>query len=142
MSYNNIITALSNNITTVTINRPNKLNALNKETIEELHDAFKKADADKDTKVIILTGYGEKAFVAGADISEFANFNTKEGETLSAKGQELLFNVVISNYILFFALYIICIFVMLFTIGGNKRIGLSKFFTNDYLKRTIIKAIK
>lgn len=94
MSYNNIITALSNNITTITINRPSKLNALNKETIEELHDAFKTAEADKNTKVIIVTGSGEKAFVAGADISEFADFDTNEGEKLAAKGQEILFNFV------------------------------------------------
>lgn len=94
MSYNNITTALNNNITTITINRPSKLNALNKETIEELNDAFKVADARKGTKVIIITGSGEKAFVAGADISEFANFNTKEGKKLAAKGQELLFDFV------------------------------------------------
>ncbi|MEP5340112.1 MAG: enoyl-CoA hydratase-related protein [Algibacter sp.] len=94
MSYNNIITALTNNITTITINRPSKLNALNKETIEELHDAFKTADANKDSKVIIIVGHGEKAFVAGADISEFANFNPKEGKKLAAKGQELLFDFV------------------------------------------------
>ncbi|GAA4235501.1 enoyl-CoA hydratase-related protein [Postechiella marina] len=94
MSYNNIITALSNNITTITINRPSKLNALNKETIEELHHAFKTAETDKNTKVIIVTGSGEKAFVAGADISEFADFDTNEGEKLAAKGQDILFNFV------------------------------------------------
>ena len=94
MSYNNVLAAFNNSITTITINRPNKLNALNKETIEELHDAFKTADADKNTKVIIVTGSGEKAFVAGADISEFANFNDKEGKKLAAKGQKLLFNFV------------------------------------------------
>ena len=59
----------------VTINRPKKLNALNKETIGELHDAFKDLQKDKDVKSIILTGSGEKAFVAGADISEFADFD-------------------------------------------------------------------
>ncbi|MCL4164467.1 UNVERIFIED_CONTAM: hypothetical protein GTU68_020036 [Idotea baltica] len=94
MSYNNILTAVNNNITIITINRPSKLNALNKETIEELHNAFKAADADKNTKVIIVTGSGEKAFVAGADISEFANFNDKEGKKLAVKGQKLLFDFV------------------------------------------------
>ena len=94
MSYNNILSEENNGITTITINRPKKLNALNRETIEELHDAFSDADKDKNTKVIIVTGAGEKAFVAGADISEFANYNVKEGTQLAAKGQELLFNFV------------------------------------------------
>ena len=94
MSYNNILTEENNGITTITINRPKKLNALNQETIEELHEAFDDANNDADTKVIILTGSGEKAFVAGADISEFANFDVEEGTKLAAKGQELLFNFV------------------------------------------------
>lgn len=94
MSYNNILTDIRNGITTITINRPSKLNALNKVTIEELHDAFKIANQDKKTKAIIITGSGEKAFVAGADISEFSDFNTAEGSKLAAEGQELLFNYV------------------------------------------------
>jgi len=94
MSYNNIISKENNGIRTITINRPKKLNALNKETIKELHEAFDEADNDKKTKVIIVTGSGEKAFVAGADISEFADFDVKEGTRLAAKGQELLFNFV------------------------------------------------
>ena len=69
MNYENILTSIDNNITTITINRPTKLNALNKATIEELHHAFAAAAKDKQTKVIILTGTGEKAFVAGADIA-------------------------------------------------------------------------
>lgn len=94
MSYNNILSEYANSITTITINRPKKLNALNSETIKELHNAFDEADKDKDTKVIIVTGSGEKAFVAGADISEFAHFDEKNGEKLAAKGQELLFTFV------------------------------------------------
>lgn len=94
MSYNNIISEETNGITTITINRPKKLNALNRETIEELHEAFDDANTDKKTKVIILTGSGEKAFVAGADITEFADYNVDEGTRLAAKGQELLFNFV------------------------------------------------
>lgn len=93
MGYQNIIVD-TNTITTITINRPNKLNALNKKTIEELHKALKKAEKDKNVKVIVLTGSGEKAFVAGADISEFANFSVKEGGKLAAKGQELLFDFI------------------------------------------------
>lgn len=94
MTYENILSTTENGITIITINRPNKLNALNRNTIRELHDAFDKADNSKDTKVIITTGSGEKAFVAGADISEFADFSVKEGGKLAAKGQELLFDFV------------------------------------------------
>lgn len=94
MSYNNILTAFNNSITTITINRPTKLNALNKHTIEELHQAFKIADADSNTKAIIITGSGDKAFVAGADIGEFANFNDEEGKKLAASGHKLLFDFV------------------------------------------------
>ncbi|MAX69681.1 MAG: enoyl-CoA hydratase [Flavobacteriaceae bacterium] len=94
MSYENITSEFSNGITTITINRPKKLNALNKATIQELHDAFDEANNDADTKVIIVTGSGEKAFVAGADISEFADFNVEEGGNLAAKGQALLFDFV------------------------------------------------
>ena len=94
MSYQNILSNTLNGITTITINRPNKLNALNKVTIQELHDALKEANKSKDTKVIIITGSGEKAFVAGADISEFADFDVKNGEKLAAKGQELLFDFI------------------------------------------------
>jgi enoyl-CoA hydratase len=81
-------------ITTVLINRPTKLNALNKVTIEELHHAMKAANEDKDTKVIILTGSGEKAFVAGADIAEFAHFSVQEGMQLASEGQKLLFDYI------------------------------------------------
>ncbi|MFV9549585.1 enoyl-CoA hydratase/isomerase family protein [Algibacter sp. PT7-4] len=94
MSYNNIISEEKNGIATITVNRPKKLNALNRETIQELHNAFDAADKDKNTKVIIVTGSGEKAFVAGADISEFAHYNVNDGTRLAAKGQELLFNFV------------------------------------------------
>jgi len=92
--YNNILTSQDQGITIITINRPSKLNALNKETIQELHAACRVADLDADTKVIIITGSGEKAFVAGADISEFADFSVSEGGALAAKGQELLFDYI------------------------------------------------
>lgn len=94
MQFNNITSHTDNSITTITIDRPSKLNALNRETIQELHEAFKEADASANTKVIIITGSGEKAFVAGADISEFADFSEEEGANLAAKGQALLFNYV------------------------------------------------
>jgi enoyl-CoA hydratase len=94
MSYQNLITEFSSGITTITINRPKKLNALNRETIEELHTALSIAEEEAETKVIVITGSGEKAFVAGADISEFADFDVLQGAELAAKGQEILFDFV------------------------------------------------
>lgn len=94
MNFENILTSTENGITTITINRPSKLNALNKATIQELHQAFDNANKATETKVIIITGSGEKAFVAGADISEFANFSVENGGKLAAKGQEILFDFV------------------------------------------------
>ena len=94
MNYENILSNYADGITTITINRPKKLNALNKNSIQELHDAFDAAENDKNTKVVIVTGSGEKAFVAGADISEFADFDVKEGGKLAAQGQALLFDFV------------------------------------------------
>ena len=90
----NILIEKFDNIAVVTINRPTKLNALNKATIQELHEGFKILNEDNNIKAIIITGSGEKAFVAGADISEFANFSVKEGEKLAAEGQALLFDFV------------------------------------------------
>ncbi|MFT5860978.1 MAG: enoyl-CoA hydratase, partial [Flavobacteriaceae bacterium] len=89
--YNNLIVGTENGITTITINRPKQLNALNKETIGELHNALDAANEDSNVGVIILTGSGEKAFVAGADIKEFADFSIAEGGKLAANGQEVLF---------------------------------------------------
>ncbi len=94
MNYENILVSIENQIATVTINRPTKLNALNVATIQELHHAFNTLELDAETKVIILTGSGEKAFVAGADIAEFAHFSVEEGAHLAANGQELLFDFV------------------------------------------------
>ncbi|WP_373519730.1 enoyl-CoA hydratase/isomerase family protein [Pricia sp.] len=94
MNYSNIVVTENESIATITIDRPNKLNALNRDTIQELHKAFKRLESEKEINVIILTGSGEKAFVAGADISEFADFTEKEGGKLAAKGQKLLFDFV------------------------------------------------
>jgi enoyl-CoA hydratase len=93
MTYSNLITDIRNGIGYITINRPDKLNALNKSTIDELSHAMQAMDNDKSAGVIILTGSGEKAFVAGADISEFASFSVEEGKNLSRQGHEKLFNV-------------------------------------------------
>lgn len=94
MNYENLLISIEEKIATVTINRPTKLNALNKATIEDLHKAIKILGKNDDVRVIILTGSGEKAFVAGADISEFANYTVVEGAQLAAEGQELLFDYI------------------------------------------------
>ncbi len=78
MALENIILEHEKGIATIFINRPEKLNALNKATIQELHETLKMIDANEAVKVIIITGSGEKAFVAGADISEFAHFSDHE----------------------------------------------------------------
>lgn len=94
MNFENIIVSSENGIGQITINRPSKLNALNVATIQELHNAFKNLDENHDIKVILITGEGEKAFVAGADISEFAHFSVEEGAQLAAQGHEVLFNFI------------------------------------------------
>lgn len=94
MSYQNIIAEHEDHLGFITIDRPKKLNALNKATIEELHEAFVSLEEDKDIRAIIITGSGEKAFVAGADISEFADFDAQQGKELAAKGQKELFDMV------------------------------------------------
>jgi len=94
MSYENILVEQTGQIQQITINRPAQLNALNSQTIKELNAALTAADTDPATGVIILTGSGEKSFVAGADIKEFAHFSIEEGKTLAAKGQGLLFSFI------------------------------------------------
>lgn len=94
MTFENLLVNQEQGVATITINRPKKLNALNKDTIQELHEAFEQLDEQTAVKSIIVTGSGEKAFVAGADISEFADFNVEQGGLLAAKGQELLFDFV------------------------------------------------
>ena len=94
MSDTNILTAQNGHVLTITINRPKQLNALNKDTINELHHALIKADSDSNIGVVILTGSGDKAFVAGADIKEFASFDVENGKKLAAEGQSKLFNVI------------------------------------------------
>ncbi len=94
MSYINLLITSENHIATITINRPAKLNALNKVTILELHDALANLENDTAIQVIIITGSGEKAFVAGADIAEFAHFSISEGKQLATHGQDILFDFI------------------------------------------------
>ena len=94
MKYENILISIEERIATITINRPAKLNALNKATISDLSNAVSALGSDDNVRVIIITGTGEKAFVAGADISEFANYTVVEGAQLAAEGQEALFDFI------------------------------------------------
>lgn len=92
MNFNNILVEKKENIIYITINRPQNLNALNSETIAELSKAIDLVNEDQEIRAAILTGSGEKAFVAGADIKEFAAFNLEEGMHLAANGQAILFD--------------------------------------------------
>jgi enoyl-CoA hydratase len=97
MALENILTEIKNNVLIITINRPDKLNALNKQTIEELHELLVDAENDKSIRALIITGSGQKAFVAGADIAEFSNYSVEEGKQLSSLGHFKIFNF-IENY--------------------------------------------
>lgn len=88
--YENIIVGKEQGICTITINRENKLNALNIQTLQEIKDAVIDANTDSSIGGIILTGAGSKAFAAGADISEFVNFTPKQGNNMSADGHEVM----------------------------------------------------
>lgn len=85
----NILTEEKDGILYITINRPDKLNALNRKTIEEIESVFIYAEQLDSVRVIILTGAGDKAFVAGADISEFSSFSDEEAMNLSLYGQSV-----------------------------------------------------
>lgn len=92
--YNNILTDQQGQILKITINRPSQLNALNKETISELNAALSAANEDAGVGVVIITGSGEKSFVAGADIKEFAHFTIAQGGELAQSGQDKLFSFI------------------------------------------------
>lgn len=90
MEYTNIIFQVEKGIATVTFNRPQVLNALNSELLKEFSHALDKVAADEDVRVLILTGAGEKSFVAGADIKELATFNALQAKRFSESGHALL----------------------------------------------------
>jgi enoyl-CoA hydratase len=97
MTTEYILSEIKNGVLVITINRPDKLNSLNKQTIEELHETLVDAENQLEIKAIILTGAGQKAFVAGADIAEFANYTVEQGKQLSSIGHFKIFNF-IENY--------------------------------------------
>jgi len=90
MTYQNLLVESRDGVAFVTINRPEKLNALNDRTIEELDAAFAAIGADPQTRGVVLTGAGEKAFVAGADIGELATQSPVDGKARSLRGQRVL----------------------------------------------------
>lgn len=94
----NIKLQQSNFIATITVNRPEKLNALNKQTIQEISNVLDELVGDNQVRVIVITGSGDKAFVAGADISEFASFSIENGTKLSVEGHEKLFNKIENSH--------------------------------------------
>lgn len=93
MPYSTIHTSIENEIITITINRPDKLNALNQQVMTDLNSVIEDVYNNPEIKSAIITGAGTKAFVAGADISEFAGASVEEGKALAIKGQTIFFKI-------------------------------------------------
>lgn len=91
--YQTLLTSLDNGIFTVTINRPDKLNALNKDVMNDLEAVTKEIEDTETIKAVIITGAGQKGFVAGADISEFVGLSHGDGMDLARRGQEIFFGI-------------------------------------------------
>ncbi len=96
--YNTLITNSENGIFTITINRPDKLNALNKTVIEELSAAIDEVISNSEIRSAIITGAGPKAFVAGADITEFLSLDASGGKELAQKGQDMVFSKIENSH--------------------------------------------
>lgn len=88
-TYENLKTNIENGICIITINRPDKLNALNKATVQEIGEAVQEANADKTVFSMIITGEGPKAFAAGADIKEFMGLTREQGMEMAKAGQDI-----------------------------------------------------
>ena len=89
MNYQTLLVTTQNRIAILTINRPDKLNALNAQCKSEMKDFFTAVKSNTDIDLVILTGSGEKAFIAGTDISELTTLNAESGKAFAAGGQEL-----------------------------------------------------
>ena len=87
--YQTLLTSLENNVLTITINRPEKLNALNGDVFTDLDEALDDIKKNPEIKSVIITGAGPKAFVAGADISEFSGFTKADAMNLAKRGQDI-----------------------------------------------------
>jgi enoyl-CoA hydratase len=88
-----LLTSLSEGIFTVTVNRPDKLNALNKTVFDELDEVLNEIYTNNAIKAVIMTGAGAKAFVAGADITEFMTISAEQGAALAKRGQDVFFKI-------------------------------------------------
>ena len=93
MDYKTIVYEVQGKVAVVKFNRPKALNAINSDMLTELNDAIDKIEGDSSVRVLILTGEGEKAFVAGADIAHLAMLTPLEGRDFSRKGQDLFFRL-------------------------------------------------
>lgn len=91
--YTTLLTSLDNHIFTITINRPDKLNALNQQVMQELDKALDEVYHNKEIRSVIITGTGTKSFVAGADISEFIGLSEQQGGSVAQKGQDIFFKI-------------------------------------------------
>jgi enoyl-CoA hydratase len=89
MAYETLLTSIENNILVITINRPDKLNALNQQVMDDLKNVFEDVYNNEEIRSVIITGAGQKGFVAGADISEFVGLSVDEGKNLATKGQDI-----------------------------------------------------
>jgi len=93
VTYENLILTREGAVAVVTIDRPEKLNALNAEVIDELHRCFSELAADDGVRAVVITGQGDKAFVAGADIAELAALSGPQLERTAEKGQSLMWRI-------------------------------------------------
>ena len=91
--YQTLLTELEQGILTVTVNRPDKLNALNRDVFNDLNALMDQVESDANVRGVILTGAGPKAFVAGADISEFTQLSKDEAMALAKRGQDCFFRL-------------------------------------------------
>lgn len=91
--YTTLLTSLEDNILTITINRPDKMNALNQEVMTDLDSVMDDVYKTAEIRSVIITGAGDKAFVAGADISEFSSLSQQQGMALAKRGQDIFFKI-------------------------------------------------
>lgn len=93
MPYETLLTTIEENILLITINRPDKLNALNKQVMSDLDSVLDEVYSNAGIRAAVITGSGPKSFVAGADISEFIGLSIEEGKALAQKGQDIFFKI-------------------------------------------------
>lgn len=119
--YQTLLTSLENNVLTITINRPEKLNALNEDVFTDLENVINKVDKDTNIRSVIITGAGQKAFVAGADISEFGELNRDQAKAMAKRGQDIFLQIESCNKPIIAA-------VNGFALGGGCELSMSCHF--------------